>query len=129
MIRSHEVLSAVPAVAFVESGAPLETLKRLVQQACQAQSVLPPVLPLAYEHTRYRVHREAAAGIIPSLRSLCVYPNFISHSFWHVTDASPDGDALQAFEWASNPPGTVSQTKNSKLTLPSAKVFFVLQAW
>ena len=24
-----------------------------------------------------------------------------------TADASPDGDALQAFEWASNPPGEV----------------------
>ncbi|KAL3138717.1 hypothetical protein ABBQ32_006471 [Trebouxia sp. C0010 RCD-2024] len=77
-------MARVPAtVVFVQSGEPGDTLKQLVHQICQDQCLLPPLLPLEYENIRYRLHHSASA------------------------DASPDGDALQAFEWASNPPGMV----------------------
>lgn len=72
-------------VVYVESGRATDTLKEFVRHSCLQQSILLPVLPLEHENGSYRLY------ILPA------------------EDASPDGDALQAFEWASNPPGMVVQ--------------------
>ena len=100
--------SASAVIAFVESG-DVETFKQLVYQACQDQSWMPPVLSLEYQNVRYRLHQSAGEGNARQvvLPSLVVEPphGYVYHSSY-VADGSPDGDALQAFEWASNPPGT-----------------------
>ncbi|KAL0043957.1 hypothetical protein WJX82_008849 [Trebouxia sp. C0006] len=72
-------------VVYVESGQATDTLKEFVRHSCLQQSILLPVLPLEHENGWYRLYISPAE------------------------DASPDGDALQAFEWASNPPGMVVQ--------------------
>lgn len=52
-------------VAFVESGEPGETLRQLVQQVCQYQCLMPPVMPVEYENVRYWLHQSAGIGETP----------------------------------------------------------------
>ncbi|KAA6419118.1 MAG: hypothetical protein FRX49_10858 [Trebouxia sp. A1-2] len=81
LVRSSRSMSSV--VVYLESGQATDTLKEFVRHFCLQQSVLLPELPREHENGSYRLYVPPAE------------------------DASPDGDALQAFEWASNPPGMV----------------------
>ena len=55
-------MSTLCVVAYIESGQAVGILKDLVLQACQQQSILPPVLPLEHEDVCYRLYMPAAEG-------------------------------------------------------------------
>ena len=96
--------TASTVVAFVASGEPFDALKQLVHQACQHQCLM-PVLPLEYQNVHYRLQQPASEGETKLCRVIVQAPARLNRVEYCVADASPDGDALQGFEWASNPPG------------------------
>ncbi|KAK9808794.1 hypothetical protein WJX72_003790 [[Myrmecia] bisecta] len=73
-------------VVFLPEGDQVALLQGFIKQALQEQggSPAPLVLPAWAAKTRYLLHAPA-----------------------DLDEASPDGDAMQAFDWASNPPGLV----------------------
>ena len=95
-------------VVYLESGQATDTLKEFVRHFCLQQSVLLPELPREHENGSYRLYVPPAEGSENCTRAPAHEHNVYSQKpdqSDFFADASPDGDALQAFEWASNPPG------------------------
>eukprot|EP00891_Asterochloris_glomerata_P002874 jgi/Astpho2/2874/fgenesh1_pg.00050_%23_130_t len=84
--------SLAATVAFLPEGKPAGALQQMVQQVLREAHILAKLeLPPAAHRVSFVQLRPPGAGLLPVI--------FAPH------DASPDGDALQAFEWPSNPPG------------------------